>query len=136
MAQPHVISALVKKRAELAGELAAHDRKRQAIMDRLAHVDSTLAIFEYGGDPRAIKPRCKITPRMFKRGHLRRMIADIGRQIPELKTNRLIAMVVISHMGWDKESAVLIAQVRDKVRDVRKVKRLGKDRGAVLWRPA
>ena len=123
MAKSLVISALVKKRAELAGELAVHDSKRQALAERLAHVDSVLAIFEFGRDPKTIKPRRKIAPRMFKRGRLRRMIADIGRQIPELKVNRAIASEVISRMGWDIGSAQLIAQVRDKVRDVRKVKR-------------
>ena len=123
MAEPHVISALVKKRAELSGELAAHDRKRRAITDRLAHVDSVLAMFGYDDDPKAIKPRKKAPPRMFKRGQLRRTVADIGRQLPELKDNRLIAVEVISRLGWDSGNTELIEQVREKVKDVRKVTR-------------
>lgn len=125
MAEPHVISALVKKRIELAGELAAHDRKRRAITDRLAHVDSVLAIFGYEGDPKAIKPRKKAPPRMFKRGQLRRRVADIGRQLPDLKDNRAIAVEVVSRLGWDAKNTELVEQVREKVKDVRKVKRAG-----------
>jgi hypothetical protein len=125
MAEPHVISALVKKRAELAGDLAAHDRKRRAITDGLAHVDSVLAMFGYEDDPKAIKPRRKAPPRMFKRGQLRRTVADIGRQLPDLKDDRAIAVEVVSRLGWDAGNTELVEQVREKVKDVRKVKRAG-----------
>ena len=136
MADPHVITALVKKRAELAGELAAHDRRRRAITDRLAHVDSVLALFGYEDDPKAIKPRGRAPPRMFKRCQLRRTVADIGRQLPELNDNRAIAVEVVSRMGWDHQNTELVDQVREKVKDVRKMKRAGKDGSAVVWRPA
>jgi hypothetical protein len=123
MAEPHAISALVKKRAELSGELAVHDGKRKAILDRLANVDSVLAMFGYESDPAVIKPRRKAATRIFKRGVLRRTVADIARQRPDLCDNRAIAVEVILRMGWDLESAGLVAQVRDKVKDVRKVRR-------------
>ena len=123
MAEPHAISALVKKRAELSGELSVHDGKRKAILDRLANVDSVLAMFGYEQDPATIKPRRKAENRIFKRGMLRRTVADIARQRPDLIDNRAIAVEVILRMGWDLESAGLVAQVRDKVKDVRKVRR-------------
>lgn len=134
MADPHVITALVKKRAELAGELAARDRRRRAITDRLAHVDSVLALFGYEDDPKAIKPRKRAPPRMFKRGQLRRTVADIGRQLPELSDNRAIAIEVVSRMGWDHQNTELVDHVREKVKDVRKVKLAGKEESAVVWR--
>ena len=134
MAESHAISALVKKRSELAGELAAHDRKRRAITDRLSHVDSVLGMFGYEADPRAIKPRKKAPPRMFKRGQLRRTVADIGRQMPDLNDNRAIAAEVVSRLGWDVGCTELVEQVREKVKDARKVKRAGKDGSTVVWR--
>jgi hypothetical protein len=124
MAEPHAISALVKKRAELAGELAVHDGKRKAILDRLANVDSVLAMFGYERDPATIKPRRKAATRIFKRGMLRRTVADIAKQRPDLIDNRAIAVEVILRMGWDLESVGLVTQVRDKVKDVRKVRRV------------
>lgn len=123
MAEPHAISALVKKRAELSGELAVHDGKRKAILDRLANVDSVLTMFGYESDPATIKPRRKAPTRMFKRGILRRTVADIARQRQDFCDNRAIAVEVILRMGWDLESTGLVAQIRDKVKDVRKVRR-------------
>lgn len=124
MAETIIISALVKKRAELAGELAVHDVKRRTIVSKLAHVDNVLTMFGYERDPTSIKPRRKAPTRMFKRGILRRTVADIARQRPELEDNKSIAVELITRMGWDLESAGLVAQIRDKVKDVRKVKRL------------
>jgi hypothetical protein len=124
MAEKIAISALVKKRAELSGELAVHDGKRKAILDRLANVDSVLAVFGYEQDPAVIKPRRKAATRIFKRGMLRRTVADIARQRPDLLDNRAIAVEVILRMGWDLAAAGLVAQIRDKVKDVRKVRRV------------
>ena len=99
-------------------------------------MDSVLALFGYEDDPKAIKPRKRAPSRMFKRGQLRRTVADIGRQLPELNDNRAIAIEVVSRMGWDRQNTELVDQVREKVKDVRKVKRAGKDGSAVVWRQA
>ncbi len=123
MAELHVISALVKKRAELAGELEAYDLARRTIADRLASVDSVLATFGYTGNPNAIKARRKLRPPMFKRGQLRRTIADIGRQRPDLGSNKAIAIEVLSRLGRDAADLVLVDVMREKVKDARKVKR-------------
>jgi hypothetical protein len=121
MAEPHIISALVKKRGELASELAETDKRRREIAGRIAHVDHVLAMFGYDGDPKAIPARRKQTGRVFKRGHLRRMIFDIGRERPELTVNRDIAAEIMRRLEWDLDNAVLVASIAEKVKDVRKV---------------
>ncbi|MCB1431835.1 MAG: hypothetical protein KDK75_05160 [Alphaproteobacteria bacterium] len=121
MAEPHVISALVKKRGELAGELAEIDKRRREITGRIAHVDSVLTMFGYEDDPKAITARRKQTGRLFKRGQLRRMIYDLRRERPDLALNKQIAAEVIKRLGWDTDDATLLANVSEKVKDIRKV---------------
>lgn len=45
MAEPHVVSALIKKRAEITGSIAALERQIRDKQHALAHVDATLKIF-------------------------------------------------------------------------------------------
>lgn len=48
MAEPHVISALVRKRAELAGDIEnAHEALRKMVLD-LENLDATLVLFDPG----------------------------------------------------------------------------------------
>jgi hypothetical protein len=121
MAEPHIISALVRKRAELGGELLAIETRKRQVMASISQIDSSLAIFGYVGDAKAIAPRRKHPPRMFKRGHLRRMIYDIRRAHPELATNDAIAGAVMRRMKWDEADAGLRFSVSLKVRDIRKL---------------
>ena len=121
MADPHVITALVKKRGDLAGELAEIDKRRHAVADRIADVDSVLAMFGYREDPKTIPARRKQTGRIFKRGQLRRLIYDLHRERPELTVNRDIAVEVMRRLEMDVGNATLLASVAQKVKDVRKV---------------
>jgi len=46
---------------------------------------------------------------------------DIRRERPELTVNRDIAAEIMRRLEWDLGSAVLLASVAEKVKDVRKV---------------
>ena len=67
MTEPHVITALVAKRAELSGELAKLDERRAALKAHMANLDAVLRLFCYAGDPSKIKPRRKRNW-IFRRG--------------------------------------------------------------------
>ena len=67
MAEPHVVTALVAKRAELSGELGRLDERRAAIKAHIANLDAVLRLFHYAGDPAKIKPRRKRNW-IFRRG--------------------------------------------------------------------
>jgi hypothetical protein len=106
MGEPHVISALVAKRAELAGQILALDRKRAVLIDQLSSIDHTLAIFTYEGNPRDIKPKGKHVY-IFKRNELPRLLRKDGGQ----GTNREIALRIIEAKGWNAANKALIAKV-------------------------
>ncbi len=76
MAELHVVTALVAKRAELSGELGKADERRAAIKAHIANLDAVLRLFRYAGDPAKIKPRRKRNW-IFKRGELQRMVLEI-----------------------------------------------------------
>ena len=120
MGEPHVISALVRKRAQLAGVLAETARLQRTIAKHIAHVDQVLAIVGYRNDPKAIPNRRKNTPSLFKRGQLRRIIYDIRREGPCVTTDRGMAIEVMRRMKWDHADEALLCLVTLKTRDVRK----------------
>src|SRR5919106_3144322 len=57
MAEPHVVSALKAKRAELAGEIELTTRKLQGLRAALEHLDPTLCLFDPAAVPDAIEPK-------------------------------------------------------------------------------
>ena len=121
MTDPHVITALVRKRSELAGDLNDLDRQRADLRRRLSQVDQALKEFGYQHDPQSIPARKKQSPKLFKNGHLRRMIYDIRRERPELASNQDIATEVARRMGWYAGDEDLLVSIAGKVGGVRKV---------------
>jgi len=120
MGEQHVISALVRKRGELAGLLAEAGRFQRSVAKSLEHVDKALAIVGYRNDPSLIRKRRKNAPSMFKRGQLRRMIYDILREGPCITTDAQFAAEIIRRLGWDGDDDGLAVLVTMKVREVRK----------------
>jgi hypothetical protein len=57
MAESHIVSALVRKRTEVAGRLLEAERQMAGIHDDLAHLDAVLRMFASDLDPSTIKSR-------------------------------------------------------------------------------
>jgi len=118
MAEPHVVSALVAKRAELSGEIGRLDERRIALKAHIANLDAVLRLFCYAGDPAKIKPRRKRNW-MFRRGELQRMVFDIEREASGPLHKDDIASEILTRKGWVHDPD-LLETVADKVKDVRK----------------
>jgi hypothetical protein len=113
MGEPHVISALVTKRAELDGMRRALRQKGAYLKDQIAHIDHVLVIFGYKGLPQAIKPKQHKVYR-FKRRELSMLIRQY-----EGGTNRDIALRIIEHKGWDADDRELVAKIADSVKSAK-----------------
>ena len=118
MAEPHVVSALVAKRAELSGEIERIDERRLALKAHISHIDAVLRLWSYGGDPAKIRPRRKRNW-MFRRGELARMVMDIEREADKPLHKDEIAAQILERKGWAHDPD-LLESVADKVKDVRK----------------
>lgn len=55
--ESHAVSALKRKRAQIAGFIADHERKALHWRIALAHVDATLRLFDAELDPEIIRPK-------------------------------------------------------------------------------
>lgn len=118
MAEPHVVTALVAKRAELSGEIEKLDERRAALKAHIVNLDAVLRLFRYAGDPAKIKPRRKRNW-IFRRGELQRMVLDIEREATKPLHKDDIALEVLSRKGWAHDPD-LLETVAEKVTDVRK----------------
>lgn len=77
MAEPHVISALRAKRAEISGHIRDQEKRLALLQATLVNVDKTILLFSPGFDLEAIAPK---SPRRhsaaFARNELPRLILD------------------------------------------------------------
>ena len=97
MADPHVITALARKRSELSGDIQTTQAKlRQMVLD-LERLDATLLMFDPDYRIEAIKPKAFRPPEDWsKRGEMTRLILGILRQASEPLTARDVALQLIA----------------------------------------
>src|SRR4051794_27567556 len=95
-------AALIRKRAELAGEVEALDARCDQLRADLAHLDAVIRIMDPAAEPESIKPR---VPRnhcdWFGRGELARLAMEVVRDAPEPITAIDIARAVIVRKGLE-----------------------------------
>ena len=96
MAMPHVLSGLIAKRAEPAGEIEAAEARLRELRAALGHLDATILLF----DPafpvvgiRAKQPRRGL--HLFGSGELVRLVFGVLREAGEPLTIREIAEAVM-----------------------------------------
>jgi hypothetical protein len=75
MKNEHVLSGLIAKRAELAGQIEIMQREMRQLVATIGHIDATIRAFDPNADLEDIKP--KLPPRFqaFK-GEVSRLILD------------------------------------------------------------
>jgi hypothetical protein len=126
MNESHAVSALRKIRAELSGELVELEKHRRALASKINHVDQTLKLLGFAGDPKDIPPRHK-RGWIFRRGQLQQMVYGALREAEGPIKNVEIATHIIREMNWDVDDGELRALIAGKVKDVRKrMRRLGR----------
>jgi phosphoglycolate phosphatase-like HAD superfamily hydrolase len=87
MGEPHVISALRKKRAELAGEVVTAQLRLGKLRDDLDAIDRTLRVFDPRQHPEKIRPVVKRKgDKLFAYGECTRAILNTLRNAPEPMT--------------------------------------------------
>jgi hypothetical protein len=109
MADPHVITALVKRRSELSGDIENTQRNLQQMILDLEHLDRTLLMFDPDYRIETIKPKAFRPPEDWsKRGQMTRLIMGILRQAAEPLSARDIAVQLMLERGLDTSSDKLV----------------------------
>lgn len=112
----YVLTGLVKRRAELAGEIeATHDRLRKLIAD-MEHLDATIIQFEPAYEVEKIRPRAFRPPSDWaRRGEMTRIVLDILRQAAEPMTSRDIAYELMERRALDRDDQKLLRLMGKRV---------------------
>lgn len=119
MSESHAISALKRKRAELAGELLDLEKRRRAITCKIRHGDEALKLMGFSGDPKDMPAR-RYSRRLFPHGELQRIVFAALRESGGSISNAKIAALIVRQMGWDTGDEELRSLVAGKVKDARK----------------
>jgi hypothetical protein len=116
MADPHVITALVKKRAELAGDIENTQARLKEMILALEHLDRTLLMFDPSYRIESIKPKAFRPPDDWsRRGEMTRIILGILRQAAEPMTARDIAVQLIAERALDQNDDKLARLMTKRV---------------------
>jgi hypothetical protein len=144
MADPHVISALRAKRAEIAGLIDGLERKIGQHRADLVHIDGVLRLYQPERDPTEIKPkRAHRRNRYFGRHELSRLCLGTFRDASESLSTADVVAHVIEVKGFDAGDRVLRAALGDLVKatlnPMRRrgvIKKIGEGRSGVRWKLA
>jgi hypothetical protein len=112
MAESHVVSGLVSKRAELAGTIATHQAELTRLHICLSHLDASIKLFSPAFDLRTIKAkRSLVRNQYFANGEAQRMTLDALRKAKTPLSSRQItdALMKAKQLPLD---AVLIALIQ------------------------
>jgi len=100
MAESHVVSGLVEKRAELAGQMAHHRREMARLVEDVEHLDATIKLFSPDYDLGAIRAK-SVRQRFFQPGECQRWVLEIFRDADSPLSTRRIAEALLARKGLE-----------------------------------
>ncbi len=111
-----VVSGLVKRRAELAGDIEkAHEMLSRMVLD-LENIDATILQFEPDFKIETIKPRAFRPPKDWSnRGEMTRICLGILRHAAEPLTSRDVALQLLTERGLNRDDQRLVRLMTKRV---------------------
>lgn len=110
MVESHVVSGLVAKRGELAGEAAHCRRELQRLADELGHLDATIRLFDPDYDLGGIRPRKRRRGHhWFGPGECQRLVLDVLRDAVGPLSDQGVAVAVMARKGLQDRPEALAA---------------------------
>lgn len=104
MSEPHVVSGLRAKRAEIARRLHAVEDHLKRLRASLAHLDAILPLFEAGDDdPELLKRPLHRRSRYFASGEVLKRVRDALRTATTPMSSVEIADVLMTAKGISKD---------------------------------
>ena len=113
-------AALIRKRAELAGEAEALDARLAQLRADLAHLDAAIRIMCPEAEPELIRPRkpSRKGCDWFGRQELLRMVLECARGAEQPLSTLELARAVMVRKGMDPGDAVALRRVAGMVKGV------------------
>ncbi len=105
MADSHVLSGLISKRSELAGEVDHHKKEIARIGADLKVIDAAIKVFHPGYDLRKLRAKThRIKNSFFKHGEANTLVLDVLREASDPINTLEIGSQVASRKGLDLET--------------------------------
>jgi hypothetical protein len=115
MAESHIVSGLVSKRAEVAGQIASFKTEILRLQGALSNLDGSIKLFAPEFDLRTIKAkRSNKRNAYFKKGEAQRMTLDVLREAGTPLNSRDITDRLLKSKGMESNAA-LIARIQKNV---------------------
>jgi hypothetical protein len=115
MAESHVVSGLVSKRAEVAGQIASHKTEIARLQGALSHLDGSIKLFAPEFDLRTVNAkRTNKRNIYFKRGEAQRMTLDAMREEGRPLNSREITDRLLKSKGIES-NALLVGRIQKNV---------------------
>ena len=111
----YVVSGLVKRRAELAGEADALKGRLAQIGADLGHLDATIRLFDPDFDLAAIRPRRVRAADTAKRGEMSRSVLGVLREAAGPMTTASVVEAVMTASGTDGQDRKAAARMANRV---------------------
>jgi hypothetical protein len=117
MSEPHVVSALRAKRAEVSGDIRDLENKIKRQRANLVHIDATIRVFAPGLNPDSIAPKRRYQrSRYFAKGEISRSVLDALRKAAgqPIKVSAIVADLV-AVKGFQSDDTALMESVTGRV---------------------
>ena len=125
----YVLTGLVRRRAELTGEVEALHNKLKSLLADLESLDATILQFDPSHRVEAIRPRAVRPPADWaNRGQMSRIVLNVLRQAAEPMTSRDLAFELVVTRALDKTDQKLLRIMTKRVGVALRTQR---DHGAV-----
>ena len=116
MAESHVVSALVDKRAELAGQIVRVEQQLGQFRADLIHIDATIRLFAPDLVPETIQSKViRRRDGWFESGEVKRRVLDTLRRSDQPMATPGLVRAVMSERGLDPADRSAFAKVQSKV---------------------
>lgn len=115
MSEPHVVSALIAKRGELAGQIEHHQTVLRQLVIDLDHLDATLRIFKPDIDLEDIRPKPFPPQATAFKGEVARVILGTLREAGRPLTTAELTAHVMADRGLNTADKRLLKTVGKRV---------------------
>jgi len=115
MENEHVVSGLIRKRGEMAGQIEAAQNTVRELMANLAHIDATLRLFQPNINLSGVKVRVVPGHAAALYGEMTRNIMDVLRGAVEPQSVRQITAAIVAKRGLAADDGDLIEALRKRV---------------------
>jgi hypothetical protein len=124
MTSTYALNSLIRKRAELAGDLERHESSVRQLKIDLANLDATILLFDPNTDLGKIKPKPLPAHMGANKGGVAHIVFGLLRTAERPCTVREVALHVMAERGMDTTNvrlmATMVARMASTLRHYRK----------------